>query len=88
MLSYTSAMCSRLGDDLIYYDASKILLVVTFIFLCIRMLNFFSMSEVLGPKLVMIQKMVSVAYFDSDKTVMYKWKANGTNLAEKFIFTR
>ncbi|XP_063448007.1 transient receptor potential cation channel subfamily M member 2-like [Mytilus trossulus] len=36
---------------------SRILLVLTFILLSIRILNMFSLSEYLGPKLVIIQKM-------------------------------
>lgn len=59
MLAYTSAMGFKIGDDQIYHDTSKILLVVTFILLSIRILHMFSMSKFLGPKLVMIQKMVS-----------------------------
>ncbi|XP_052074304.1 uncharacterized protein LOC127712112 isoform X5 [Mytilus californianus] len=38
-------------------DSSHILLVLTFILLSIRILNMFSISEYLGPKLVIIQKM-------------------------------
>ncbi|VDI71795.1 Hypothetical predicted protein [Mytilus galloprovincialis] len=57
MYAYTFAMGLKFGDDQKYQDASKILLIVTFILLGIRILNMFSMSEFLGPKLVMIQKM-------------------------------
>lgn len=60
MYAYTFAMGLKFGDDQKYQDASKILLIVTFILLGIRILNMFSMSEFLGPKLVMIQKMVSI----------------------------
>ncbi|CAG2190226.1 TRPM2 [Mytilus edulis] len=40
-----------------YPIPSRILLVLTFILLSIRILNMFSLSEYLGPKLVIIQKM-------------------------------
>ncbi|XP_063408848.1 transient receptor potential cation channel subfamily M member 2-like [Mytilus trossulus] len=56
---YTVGMCLKLGENQIYQDASKVLLVVAFILLCIRILNLFCMSEILGPKLVMIRKMFS-----------------------------
>ncbi|XP_076107444.1 transient receptor potential cation channel subfamily M member 7-like [Mytilus galloprovincialis] len=40
-----------------YPIPSRIILVLTFILLSIRILNMFSLSEYLGPKLVIIQKM-------------------------------
>lgn len=53
-------MCLKFGDKRIYQDASKVSLVIAFILLCIRILNLFCMSEILGPKLVMIRKMVCI----------------------------
>ncbi|XP_052074333.1 uncharacterized protein LOC127712112 isoform X27 [Mytilus californianus] len=57
MLAYTIGMSLKFADNGIHEDASKIFLVVTFILLSIRILNMFSISEFLGPKLVIIQKM-------------------------------
>lgn len=59
MTMYASGMILKFGDDKAYQDASQILLVVTFILLSIRILHMFSMSKFLGPKLVIIHKMVS-----------------------------
>ncbi|XP_052074168.1 transient receptor potential cation channel subfamily M member-like 2 [Mytilus californianus] len=57
MVVYAAAMILKFGDDQTYQDASQILLVVTFILLSIRILHMFSMSQFLGPKLVIIHKM-------------------------------
>ncbi|CAG2245996.1 unnamed protein product [Mytilus edulis] len=57
MFVYASGMFLKLGKDVTYEDSTKILLVLTFILLSIRILNMFSISEYLGPKLVIIQKM-------------------------------
>ncbi|XP_052074299.1 uncharacterized protein LOC127712112 isoform X1 [Mytilus californianus] len=57
MFVYASGMFLKFGDDGTYEDSTKILLVLTFILLSIRILNMFSISEYLGPKLVIIQKM-------------------------------
>ncbi|XP_063448005.1 uncharacterized protein LOC134727554 [Mytilus trossulus] len=57
MLVYAIGMFLKLGKDVTYEDSTKILLVLTFILLSIRILNMFSISEYLGPKLVIIQKM-------------------------------
>ncbi|CAC5421436.1 unnamed protein product [Mytilus coruscus] len=54
---YASGMFLKFGDDGTQVDSTKILLVLTFILLSIRILNMFSISEYLGPKLVIIQKM-------------------------------
>ncbi|XP_052083007.1 transient receptor potential cation channel subfamily M member-like 2 isoform X1 [Mytilus californianus] len=59
ILVYTLGMCLKFGERRIQQDASKVSLVVAFILLCIRILNLFCMSEILGPKLVMIRKMFS-----------------------------
>ncbi|CAG2256278.1 TRPM2 [Mytilus edulis] len=57
MCVYASGMFLKFEDDVTYKDSTKILLVLTFILLSIRILNMFSISEYLGPKLVIIQKM-------------------------------
>ncbi|VDI25426.1 Hypothetical predicted protein, partial [Mytilus galloprovincialis] len=55
MIVYASAVGLMFRDG--FEDSSEILLVLTFILLSIRILNLFSISEYLGPKLVIIQKM-------------------------------
>ncbi|XP_062589580.1 transient receptor potential cation channel subfamily M member 5-like, partial [Saccostrea cucullata] len=57
MLTFTCGMLLKLGNELHYYNASKILLVLAFIILSIRVFNLFCISELLGPTLVIIRKM-------------------------------
>ncbi|XP_055999756.1 transient receptor potential cation channel subfamily M member 2-like [Ostrea edulis] len=57
MITYTCGMLLKSGSGLNYFNASKIFLVLAFILLSIRVLNLFCISELLGPKLVIIQKM-------------------------------
>ncbi|CAC5374193.1 unnamed protein product [Mytilus coruscus] len=57
MFVYASGMFLKFGNNVTHEDSTKILLVLTFILLSIRILNMFSISEYLGPKLVIIQKM-------------------------------
>ncbi|XP_052090013.1 transient receptor potential cation channel subfamily M member-like 2 [Mytilus californianus] len=57
ILGFTTAVLLKFGADKYCLAASQILLVLIFIFLCIRVLNMFSWSEFVGPKLVMIRKM-------------------------------
>ncbi|XP_062575810.1 transient-receptor-potential-like protein [Saccostrea cucullata] len=57
MTMFACGMLLKFGNGLNYYNASKILLVLAFIFLSIRVFNLFCISELLGPKLVIIQKM-------------------------------
>ncbi|XP_061186810.1 transient receptor potential cation channel subfamily M member 2-like [Saccostrea echinata] len=57
MITFTCGMLLKLGNGLHYYNASKILLVLAFIILSIRVFNLFCISELLGPKLVIIRKM-------------------------------
>ncbi|XP_071179495.1 uncharacterized protein [Mytilus edulis] len=62
MITFTCGMLLKFGENSISNDAGKIFLVVTFILLCIRILNMFSMSEFVGPKLIIIQKMFKDTY--------------------------
>ncbi|XP_061167809.1 transient receptor potential cation channel subfamily M member-like 2 [Saccostrea echinata] len=57
MITYICGMLMKLEDTNDYFTASKVLLVAAFIMFSIRILHMFSMSELLGPKLVIIQKM-------------------------------
>ncbi|XP_062578087.1 transient receptor potential cation channel subfamily M member 2-like [Saccostrea cucullata] len=57
LTTYTCGMLMKLNDMYDYFTASKVLLVAAFIMLSIRILHMFSMSELLGPTLVIIQKM-------------------------------
>ncbi|XP_061190728.1 transient receptor potential cation channel subfamily M member 2-like [Saccostrea echinata] len=57
MITYTSGMLTKLGEGTCYLNASKVLLVIGFITVSIRILHMFSMSKLLGPKLVIIRKM-------------------------------
>ncbi|XP_062599328.1 transient receptor potential cation channel subfamily M member-like 2 [Saccostrea cucullata] len=54
---YLCGMIVKLGETDDYLNASKVLLVATYILFCVRILHMFCVSELLGPKLVMIQKM-------------------------------
>lgn len=69
MFTYASGMSLKLfGVNVISLDAPKVLLVITFILLSIRTLHMFSISEFLGPKLVIIRKMVRIIkHCDRDK---------------------
>ncbi|XP_056004039.1 transient receptor potential cation channel subfamily M member-like 2 isoform X2 [Ostrea edulis] len=57
MTVYLSGMLTKLGSGQAYHNASKILLVLTFILMCVRFLNSLTISEIVGPKLVMVRKM-------------------------------
>ncbi|XP_061170920.1 uncharacterized protein LOC133180401 [Saccostrea echinata] len=54
---YLGGMLLKLGEGEKYHNASKTLLVLTFILMCIRSLNMLMISEIIGAKLVMIKKM-------------------------------
>ncbi|CAC5386136.1 unnamed protein product [Mytilus coruscus] len=62
MITFTCGMVLKFGKNSVSNDAGKIFLVVTFILLCIRILNMFSISEFVGPKLIIIQKMFKDTY--------------------------
>ncbi|XP_062612931.1 transient receptor potential cation channel subfamily M member 5-like [Saccostrea cucullata] len=57
MVVYTVGMLLKLGDEKGFRDASKMVLVLTFILLCIRSLNTLMISEIVGTKLIMIKRM-------------------------------
>ncbi|XP_071146988.1 uncharacterized protein [Mytilus edulis] len=57
ILVYTCGMLLKLGEGSNFQNASKVCLIAAFILLCIRILNLFCISSILGPKLVMIQQM-------------------------------
>ncbi|XP_048739893.2 uncharacterized protein LOC125648693 isoform X2 [Ostrea edulis] len=57
IITFTCGMLLKTGSGLNYFNASKIFLVLAFILLSIRVLHLFCISELLGPKLVIIQKM-------------------------------
>lgn len=58
IMGYATGMILRAGEGIGFQTASKCLLVVAFMLLCIRILNLCCMTEFLGPKLVIIKKMV------------------------------
>lgn len=64
MAVYTCGMLLKLGEGSHVRNASKILLVAAFILLSIRIINLCCMSSILGPKLVMIRKMVCSSTLD------------------------
>jgi hypothetical protein len=51
-------MAVKSGSGVAYQNASKLLLVLTFIVMCFRFMNLLMISEIVGAKLVMIKKMV------------------------------
>lgn len=59
ILVYATGMLLKIGERQNQQETSKVFLVVAFMLLCIRILHLFCMSEILGPKLVMIRKMFS-----------------------------
>ncbi|VDH96910.1 Hypothetical predicted protein [Mytilus galloprovincialis] len=58
IMGYATGMILRAGEGIGFQTASKCLLVVAFMLLCIRILNLCCMTEFLGPKLVIIKKMI------------------------------
>lgn len=58
IMVYTIGMVLRICEGTGFRISSKCLLVMAFMFLCIRMLNLCCMTEFLGPKLVIIKRMV------------------------------
>jgi hypothetical protein len=52
-------MAVKFESGIAYQNASKILLVLTFILMCFRFMNLLMISEIVGAKLVMIKKMVN-----------------------------
>ncbi|XP_063407910.1 uncharacterized protein LOC134691350 isoform X2 [Mytilus trossulus] len=57
ILGFTIAFLLKSGANKNCLAASQILLVLIFILFCVRILNMFSWSAFVGPKLVMIRKM-------------------------------
>lgn len=51
-------MLLRAGEGSACLTTSKCLLVAVFMLLCIRLMNICCMTQFLGPKLVIIRKMV------------------------------
>lgn len=64
IIVYASGMLLKLWQGYQFRNASKILLVAAFILLSIRILNLCCMSAILGPKLVMIRKMVCFTIYN------------------------
>ncbi|XP_062602906.1 transient receptor potential cation channel subfamily M member 2-like [Saccostrea cucullata] len=57
MIVYVCGMLFKLGDGKPYRQAEKVLLVLSFILICVRFLNLLIISEIIGAKLVIIRKM-------------------------------
>ncbi|CAC5385227.1 TRPM2 [Mytilus coruscus] len=57
-ISYTLGMILRAGAGSGFQNTSKCLLLLAFTILCVRILNICCMTEFLGPKLVIIRKMI------------------------------
>ncbi|CAG2256782.1 TRPM2 [Mytilus edulis] len=57
-ISYTLGMLLRAGNDSGFQNTSKCLLLLAFMILCVRILNICCMTEFLGPKLIIIRKML------------------------------
>ncbi|XP_071146987.1 transient receptor potential cation channel subfamily M member 2-like [Mytilus edulis] len=74
IVGYTSGMLVRAGTESGFKNASKCLLLLTFMLLCIRVLNLCCMTEFLGPKLVIIRKMIKqTVSFMTIMTVIMVW---------------
>ncbi|VDI57294.1 Hypothetical predicted protein [Mytilus galloprovincialis] len=58
IIGYTFGMILRNGEGSSFRITSKCLLLIAFMLLCVRVLKFCCMTSFLGPKLVIIQKMI------------------------------
>jgi hypothetical protein len=58
MVVYLCGMLVKLGNTGAAQNASKLLLVLTYILMSVRFLNLLMISEIIGEKLVMIKRMV------------------------------
>ncbi|CAC5385200.1 TRPM2 [Mytilus coruscus] len=74
VVGYTSGMLVRAGEGSGFQGTSKCLLLAAFMLLCIRTLNLCCMTEFLGPKLVIIRKMIrQTVSFMTIMTVIMVW---------------
>jgi hypothetical protein len=71
MTMYLGGMLTKLGSGDSFHNASKILLVLTFILMCVRFVNSLTISEIIGAKLVMIRKMVNREILRCIKTIFF-----------------
>ncbi|VDI52823.1 Hypothetical predicted protein, partial [Mytilus galloprovincialis] len=73
-ISYTLGMLLRAGNDSGFQNTSKCLLLLAFMILCVRILNICCMTEFLGPKLIIIRKMIKqTVAFMIIMTVIVVW---------------
>ncbi|CAG2190876.1 TRPM2 [Mytilus edulis] len=73
-ISYTLGMLLRAGYGSGFQNTSKCLLLLAFMILCIRILNICCMTEFLGPKLIIIRKMIKqTVAFMIIMTVIVVW---------------
>ncbi|CAC5385236.1 MIB [Mytilus coruscus] len=73
-IAYTLGMILRTGEGSGFRNTSKCLLLLAFMILCVRILNICCMTEFLGPKLVIIRKMIKqTVAFMIIMTVIVVW---------------
>ncbi|XP_063408792.1 transient receptor potential cation channel subfamily M member 2-like [Mytilus trossulus] len=73
-ISYTLGMLLRAGGGSGFLNTSKCLLLLAFMILCVRILNICCMTEFLGPKLIIIRKMIKqTVAFMIIMTVIVVW---------------
>ncbi|XP_052082917.1 uncharacterized protein LOC127720378 [Mytilus californianus] len=73
-IAYMLGMLLRAGEGSGFRNTSKCLLLLAFMILCVRILNICCMTEFLGPKLVIIRKMIKqTVAFMIIMTVIVVW---------------
>lgn len=83
IIGYTFGMILRSGEGSSFRITSKCLLLIAFMLLCIRVLIFCCMTSFLGPKLVIIQKLVCIIII-----INKSFRINGINNNTVFAGTR